>query len=517
MKLFDSIAINKPKLNKFDLSFEHKLSMKMGDIVPIYNEEVLPSDRFQVNSEIFIRFAPMLAPIMHRINAYVHYFYVPNRIIWDSWQDFITGGTDGTSEPIIPYIRMETATRAYFNKKRLPDRFGITPMSQTGTLTDSEDILALQFRAYAEIFNEYYVDQNVGEKIEFSKGSGRITDTQEINDLTSIRKRAWEKDYFTSALPWTQRGPEVTIPADVNYMDVSVAKTSGGDLANTQRDIAHNPLGNLEVEGPGGVQTGRIENIENLGLTINDLRQSNRLQQWLEKNARGGARYVEQILSHFGVLVPDSRLQRPEYLGGGRANVVISEVLNSTGPTADPEGADWVSPQGGYAGHGISVGNTNRFSRRFTEHGQIIGLLSVLPKTAYQNGIPRQFSRTSKFDYYFKEFAHLGEQAIQNREIYTDFTGTPGSGKNTWAYQSRYAEYKSALSRVSGDFRDTLSYWQMGRQFSSLPPFNENFVKADPTKRIFAVEDQEEDELYVQAWNNVRALRPMPYHATPSL
>jgi len=489
----------------------------MGPLYPIMTQETLPGDSFRVNSEIMMRLSPMIAPMLHRVNVYTHYFFVPLRLVWSEWESFITGGKDGDEFPVSPFIYMDSENSPYFQKKSLADYMGL-PIPPT-TVTQGFKVSALPFRAYQTIWNEYFRDQNLTDPTAFGTGSGEITDLAETVRLVSLRKRAWEKDYFTSALPWSQRGPEVELPATVEYKDPT-QMTRAGDLGLPASGALHagQDLGDGYRRLDSSDTQGLIlENIDSLGLTINDLRRSNKLQEWLERQARGGARLTETILSHFGVRSSDQRLQRPEYLGGGRTPLTISEVLqNSTsGYESSPTS---LTPQGNMAGHGIAVGNSNRFKRRFEEHGYVIGLMSVLPKTAYQDGIHKMWTREDKFDYFWPEFAHLGEQEVLNQEIYADFNeATPAQGQETFGYQSRGAEYKYGVSTVHGDFRDDLAFWHMGRQFTSKPALNASFVESDPTTRIFAITDEEEDKIYAQIYNNISALRPMPYFGTPRL
>jgi len=491
----------------------------MGELIPIYHEHVVPGDKFRVNSDIFIRLAPMLAPIMHRVNVFTHYFFVPNRIVWDEWETFITGGEDGLQTAAMPYVIIDESTKASFAKGKLSDYFGI-PITDGATIDKSTTLNCLPFRAYQEIYNEYYRDQNLAAKIEYGgKGSGAVTG---FPDLLNLRSRAWEKDYFTSALPWPQRGADVTLPVTTTpqYKDVSIVYNEDGTVVTGNGPIQHSDAGGYI----GGVITGtgnaRIENLEEqqegTSVTINELRNATRLQEWLEKNARGGSRYIEQILSHFGVKSSDSRLQRPEYLGGGKSPVIISEVLNQAGSQGG-EGDPALAPVGEMSGHGVSVGKTNGFTKSFEEHGQIIGIMSVLPRTTYQQGLDRHWNKTDKLDFYWPEFAHLGEQEILNKEVYLEWNGAAPPREETFGYIPRYSEYKYKQSSVHGEFRDELDYWHMGRKFTQQPTLSTQFVLADPTHRIFAVEDQAEDKLYCQIYHRVSAIRPMPYYGTPYL
>ncbi len=500
-KIFESLRMRKPGYSAFDLSHEKKLTFEMAQLIPILHEEILPGDHFKINTEVFLRFAPMIAPIMHRVNVYVHFFFVPNRIIWDSWEDFITGGQLGLTSPSMPTVTYTSQ----LGISTLADYLGIG-----GTVAGSvyqPEINALAFRAYQSIFNEYYRDETLDPLIDFTIEG----------EVVQLRTRRWEKDYFTSALPWTQRGTEIGVPIT---FDAGIGSGAGGtkawDVVAAPPELSDTGTPNLDVDTSGNVVgadsgAGRkitaLDNTDSLNLTINDLRQSSRLQEWLEKNARGGYRYIEQLLSHFGVKSSDSRLQRPEYIGGGRQPVTISEVLN-TSATATEE-------QGTMAGHGIAVGTANSMKRRFEEHGQLLGIMSVIPRTSYMQGIPRKFLRLDKLDYYFPEFAHLGEQVVESREVYMHTGGSQADNEAVFGYQQRFGEYKYGYSCVHGDFRGNLDFWHMARIFTSRPVLGATFVRADPTERIFAV--LTDDHMWCQVYNNVKARRPMPYFANPKL
>nr|QJB19832.1 MAG: major capsid protein [Microvirus sp.] len=509
--LFNTIKLKRPKSNLFDLSHEKKLSCNMGDLIPIMVQEVVPGDKFKVNTEMLMRFAPMIAPVMHRINVFTHYFFVPNRLVYSDWEEFITGGPDGKSEPTFPTLSVQEGSKSLFLKGSLADYMGVPIPPTSGTITKALGFNALPFRAYVEIYNEYYRDQNLQTRLEYNK-TGTI-DGGDWATLLTLRKRAWEKDYFTSALPWAQKSEEVLLPGTIAYETGSASYLYDADdneLADTAGNLTVDANGKLNTPHEGG-QVGRIETEGTLDVTINELRRATKLQEWLEKNARGGSRYIEQIFSHFGVKSSDARLQRPEYLGGGKSPVVISEVLQTSKTDT--------SPQGNMAGHGISVGNANGFNKYFEEHGFIIGIMSVLPRTSYQQGFPRQLHHHTKFDYYFPEFAHLGEQEIYDYELFVDYLNTSGTYDplRVFGYTPRYAEYKFNHSTVHGDFKDNLAFWHEGRIFNGPPVLNEDFIKADPSHRIFAVTDPDVHKLYVQLYNDVKAKRPMPKFGTPQL
>lgn len=506
--MFQRIAVKRPKLNKFNLSHEVKLSCNMGDLIPVNCMEVLPGDRFRINTEIMMRLAPMLAPIMHRVNVYTHSFFVPVRLLWSESKDFFTGGRLGTTEPIPPYITSwSVKSNSLDGNGTLWDYLGLPPLGSSSG--DAVNVSALPFQAYNLIYDEYYRDQNVSASVINPLNSG--DNSGEVgNTLCVMRKRAWEKDRYTSALPFSQRGPEVGIPVEFQYMDQSIVRDTAGNTvaaAPVETDLNSDLVGDL-----GAAADIRIENLDTdaVQVPIEDLRLSARLQEWLELSARAGSRYVEQLEAFFGVKRNDARLQRPEYLGGGRQAVVISEVLQTSE-------TDVNTPLGEMAGHGVSAGGSNKFSFRVPEHGYIMTIMSVLPRTAYQQGIPKYFLRTDKFDYFWPQFAHLGEEPIQNQELYFDSTASSAVNEGTFGYTPRYSDYKYLPSRVAGDFRTTLDYWHMGRIFTALPVLSNGFIEADPTHRIFANTTPTDHKLWCQLYHRIDALRPMPYYGIPRL
>lgn len=502
-----------PKLNRniFDLSHERKLSCDMADLIPIMCEEVLPGDFFRANSSMVVRLNPLIAPMMHKVDVFTHFFFVPNRLVWSDWENFITGGTDGKDATVFP-----TRALGSVNVGTLHDYFGLP----TGVTGSTIPISMLPFRAYALIWNEWFRDQNLQTAVTISKASGADSTTS-----VALLKRCWEKDYFTSALPWAQRGDPVSLPLGTSAEVLRTSEAvnwvvypSGSDTANTNAaDLASDGSGNLKVGGTAvslspkypGQTSGLYADLTNAtAATINQIRQAFQVQKWMERNARSGARYVESMLAHFGVRSSDARLQRPEFLGGGRSPVVVSEVLQTSETSAN-------SPQGTMAGHGFSAQSTHAFAKTFEEHGHIIGLMSILPRTCYMQGVPRQWSRSSRYDFYWPEFANLGEQAVLKKEIYA---ANDGDDDEIFGYQGRYDEYRRRESSVHGLFRTTtsgLAHWHMARIFDSRPTLTSSFVEADPTKRVFAVPT--EPTCLVSVNNDVKAMRPLPLVCEPGL
>lgn len=499
-RIFERTGIRSPNLSAFDLSHEKKLSCNMGNLIPIYLQEVVPGDQFRVSSEIMMRFAPMVSPVMHRVDVFVHYFFVPNRLVWNQWEEFITGGKEGTSTPVFPQVNINDPTNEVGS---LFDYLGLPPGD--GTSSGPYQVSQLPFRAYTLIWNDYYRDPNLHDEVDHTS----------VIENQKIRNRCWEKDYFTSALPFAQRGVAPQVPFDINYKPYTeVYNEDGTKPANNSGGVdiqAGVGANNDSVLRPDAlIDNLRFENLDQstTGLDVNELRRTVRIQRWLEKAARGGYRYIEVLLSMFGVKSSDARLQRPEYLGGGKQPVVISEVLNTTGTTEHP--------QGDMAGHGISVGKSNTFQEQFEEHGYVMGIMSVLPRSSYYKGVPRHWRRFDRFDHPWPEFANLGEQEVTNDEVFLD-----GSAPDTgvFGYQQRYADLKYGVGSVHGDFRNTLDFWHLGRNFATLPALNESFVEFQHQNfhRIFANTTTTDHKLWVQIYHDIKARRPFPYFADPRL
>jgi hypothetical protein len=517
MNIFKQVEVAKLGRNTFNLSHDRKMTMDMGKLIPFLVVDTIPGDKFYLDSSQVVKFAPLVAPPMHMIDVYTHYFFVPNRILWDGWEDFITGGEDGLDTTVFPTLDLTTALDS---PGSLADYMGL-PTLDAGTIPVS----ALPFAAYQKIYNEYYRDQNLISDIGLNVTDGNQTSGQRTI-LTTMRKRAWQHDYFTSALPWTQRGAEATIPlgtsAPLEFFDPTplspltrVYNDVNQNTPTAAEDIVHNSSGVVLNDASTDnllfdvTQYTQADLSTATAASINDLRRAFKLQEWLEKNGRGGSRYIEQTFFRFGVKSSDSRFQRPEYLGGGISPVTFSEVLQTS------ETNDSVTPQGNMAGHGLSVGRSNKCSVYCEEHGYIIGIMSVMPKGSYQEGIPKHFMKTDKFDFYQPEFARIGEQPIYNYEIYGAEPNDDG-WDDVFGYTPRYSEYKFIFSSVHGDFKTSLDFWHLGRQFGGFPALNQTFIECDPDTRIFAVEDGSDNKLYVHVYNQVKASRLMPIFGTPT-
>lgn len=522
--IFTQTPVTKPRSNTFDLTHDRKFTCKMGQLVPICLIDTVPGDNIYIKPSSLIRFAPLVTPVMHRCKVYMHFFYVPNRIVWDGWEDFITGGPNGDSETVHAQISNSFGAGAAIDGYgTLWDYFGLPSEADTINGGDEVFVNAIPFAAYQKIYNEYYRDQNlitpaVDELVDGVQNSSSTT------DLGTLRTRSWMHDYFTSCLPWTQKGPEAMLPLgseapvkaknDPNYTDniqqLKGVFTNTGITAGTVQTLLNSNITDGTNEAYIDLLDSHVADLSQAtASSINDLRRAFKLQEWLEKNARGGSRYSESIYVHFAVKSPDGRLQRPEYIGGTAQPVKISEVLQTSS-------TDATTPQANMAGHAISVGGANGFNYYCKEHGYIMGIMSVMPETAYQQGIPRHFSRSDKFDYYWPSFAHIGEQPVLNKELI--ITDDEETNEGTFGYIPRYSEYKFIPNTVHGDFKDTLNEWTMSRIFSSPPALNQDFIEMDwnETKRIFAVY-QNRDNLWCQVLNEVKATRPMPVFGVPKI
>lgn len=481
------------KRSKFNLSYNTLLTCDMGELVPIGLTEVLPGDTVQQSTNALIRCSPLLSPVMHPVRINIHHWYVPHRLIWEDFEDFITGGPTGMDASVFPTIAMPGGGGAAIGS--LADYLGVP------TGVNSLVVSALPFRGYAKIWNEWYRDQDLQTELVIDDTSGIDTTTS-----TSLQNADWEKDYFTSARPWEQKGPSITIPLGSTAPVVRPANaTPAWDSYNTSSQT---------TPAAGGVSlqagTGLVISTAGVGLTfdpqgtlvtdltgasaitINALREAMALQRYQEARARYGSRYTE-YLAYLGVRSSDARLQRPEYLGGGRQTIQFSEVLQTA------EGTD---PVGEMRGHGIAAMRSNRYRKFFEEHGYVFTFLTARPKTVYGQGLFRHWNRRVKEDFWQRELQHIGQQEILNKEVYAAHVNPDG----TFGFQDRYDEYRRTESRVSGEFRDTtLDFWHMARIFASSPALNASFVSSVPTKRIFASTNT--DGLYLTCKHSIQARR----------
>lgn len=489
----------RPSRSVFDLSHEVKLTCDMGQLIPIMSEELVPGDTFKLGNQIVIRMQPLVAPIMHEINAYIHYFFVPYRLLWSSWEDFITGGKDGSFTTSLP---THGGTVGENGVGSLWDYLGFPPAIAIPT---NQRPLAFPMYAYNMIYNEYYRDENLTDEIALS--------------TKTIQNRSWEKDYFTSALPWQQRGTAPSLPIS----GLTSAEWLASDFATSTPDVTGNiafattrptSADDKMAVKAGDSFTNAINffnnNVVDLSsattFNVSDLRLAFQIQKFLERNARAGARYKEFLGEHFGYTVKDDRLQRPEYVGGTKSRVIVSEVLQTSS-------TDATSPQANMAGHGITADAGFAGTYTAPEFGVIMGILSIMPKPAYSQGVDRTWLRRTRYDYYFPEFANLSEQAIRRQEIYAS---TVEAENNTiFGYQGRYDEMRYRPNRVCALMRTDFDYWHMGRIFTAAPELNDTFVKCVPTKRVFAVPT--EPGCIVQVGNLIKAIRPLPIMAEPGL
>lgn len=545
MSVFSKIGGLSPGRSVFDLSHQIKFDGDMGKLYPVLVEDCVPGDVFNIGNQVVIRFhQPLFAPLLHEVNAYVHYYFVPYRILWadgklwygrdgstahtGSWEGFLSGGKNGTVVTALPYDGgYGSGNIANVVRGSLYDfLYGVTNEQLGGALTGSDAPVIFPRLAYHRIYNEYYRDET-------------LIDEKGLQNAVLVR--AWEADYFTKALPWRQRGTAPAIPvagmttADFDFLgtdnlggkvqtpsgeqvtfdsasgvralsDIARAVTSG-NWADANLDANINDLSRFNT-----MFSNRNSVDLSLGTSVDmsSLRELVQTQKWLERHARGGMRYTEMLRAHFGLSPRDDRLDRPEFIGGSKQPVIFSEVLQTSQSDT--------TPQGHLAGHGISASGQRVTKYRVQEFGCIIGLLSVMPRTEYQQGFDRMWLKDTKYDYVWPEFAHLSEQPVYVEEIYAQNTAA-GRNRVVFGYQGRYNEYRYRRSRVAGtlasDATGSLDYWHLARQFSSEPGLNEAFVSCNPRDDIYPVPSA--PGFIVQVGNNVKVARPLPFIPEPGL
>lgn len=532
--------------SSFDRSHTWKGTLNSGVLVPFYFDECLPGDTFNLNASLLCRLATPIVPFMDNVYLDTFFFFVPDRLVWDNFQKFMGERVD--PDDSIDYLIPQTfSSNTEVEAESVLDYFGFP----IGNIYGSSKLNAssLPLRAYALIWNEWFRDENLQDSIKINKGdsSGYCSDISSLpnglfSKAGSCLPRGKRHDYFTSALPWPQKGDSVDIPLGtsapvygtgknlrVQFEDGSgnIVGTGGlqtnGTLSGNIRQAVYGRVINpssfpdaslrniLVAPKEAGVDSQMYADLSDAtAATINTLRQAFQVQRLLERDARGGTRYTELLRSHFNVVSPDARLQRPEYLGGSSSPFIVN-------PVAQTASTDATTPQGNLAAYGISAPNFHGFTKSFVEHGYIIGLCCIRADLTYQQGLSRLWSRKTRYDFYWPTLAHLGEQAILNKEIYAQGSSVDD---DVFGYQERYAEYRYYPNMITGKFRSTysqpLDMWHLAQKFDELPTLSEDFIKENPPiDRVIAVPS--EPQFLLDAYFKLNCVRPMPLYGTPGL
>lgn len=518
-----------------------KLSFNVGDVIPFYVDEVLPGDTFQVKTSMVVRLQTLLTPMMDNLYLDTYFYFVPNRIVWQHWRELMGENTQSAWIPTVEYsVPQVSAPAGGWSIGSIADYMGVP------TGVPRLFVNALPFRAYALIMNEWFRDENLSDPLNIPVDDATLGGSNGTNYITDVVKggmpfkAAKFHDYFTSALPAPQKGPDVTIPVSggANYPVQTLSKEIPGSptaplRVKTFDEMPYNVIGinKSTAPQPGSVWASQNTTSGNADFfvptnlwaindgsvsaaTINQLRMAFQVQKLYEKDARGGTRYIEILKSHFGVTSPDARLQRPEYLGGNRIPVNINQVVQSSATQADG------TPLGDTAAFSVTTDVHGDFIKSFVEHGFVIGVMVARYDHTYQQGLERFWSRKDRLDYYFPVFANIGEQPILNKEIYAQGTT---QDDEVFGYQEAWADYRYKPSRVAGEMRSkapaSLDVWHLADEYTQLPKLSDAWIREDKTNvdRVLAVTSSVSNQMFADLYIQCKATRPMPVYSIPGL
>lgn len=534
--------------SRFDRPCSIKTSFNIGDVVPFFVDEVLPGDTFNIKTSKVVRLQTLLTPVMDNIYLDTYFYFVPNRLVWEHWKEFNGENTQSAWLPSVEYnVPQVTAPSGGWNVGTIADYMGI-PTGVSGL-----SVNALPFRAYALIMNEWFRDQNLTDPLSIPVNDSTVQGSNGGSYITDVAKggkpfvAAKFHDYFTSCLPAPQKGPDVTIPVGTNasypVYTLATAVPNPTDYALTGKTLQNNetvygvsgslqsggPTGNLSVDTRAAFKNTAAEStygypftptnlwamqVDPTAATINQLRLAFQIQKFYEKDSRSGTRYIEILKSHFGVSSPDSRLQRPEYLGGNRLPININQVLQQSGTVSGS------TPQGTPVGQSLTTDVHADFIKSFTEHGFVIGLMVARYDHTYQQGLERFWSRKERLDYYWPVFANIGEQAVLNKEIMAQGNDTDNG---VFGYQEAWADYRYKPNRVTGEMRSayekSLDVWHLGDDYNTLPRLSDSWIREDKTNvdRVLTVSSQVSNQLFADIYIQNRTTRPMPMYSIPGL